>query len=393
MKYLQLFKLLLASSILLPLTVLAQTAPIPATVSASTQSGNSRSAAKAIDGDTATRWEASNSSPGSWLALHFSEPQTLSQVNVSEYGSRIQAYEYQVLRNGVWTTVASGSSPSVGLRGQHLESVSAVRLYVTKAGAQPSIIEMRAYKTATSVGACTIYNGTPETVIQGVVDCGGARVSGPHCRDLPLFRLAPDATMKNVHISTGQVQCEGSCRLERVSWSGVPCRYTPSSLAAFVGSTSQPVMEVVDGSAAALTSWATSSSSSSSGSGITPYFVPFGIRHQGTIKLRNFTFFDLQSLNLSPPVGGGSQTPPSWPGTMNFDLENVRIHKLTGALAHMGNLRARNVSIGGYQPGAPVICAGYVRTHYTGWHAPTGEQWNTAQCDVSPSDIIALPTN
>jgi hypothetical protein len=122
----------------------------PATLSlsaaASTQSGIGRAARFAIDGDLTTRWEASNSSPGSWLQVN-GPLISISNIEIREYGNRIRGFrlEYKSLLGGQWTRIAEGAFVGnlvIDTRNMPLMQTSSVRLITTeRANGQPSISE------------------------------------------------------------------------------------------------------------------------------------------------------------------------------------------------------------------------------------------------------------
>lgn len=100
----------------------------------------------AIDGNTSTRWEASNSSPGSWLRVSWSSAKTISGVTLREYASRITGYRVEYLSGSSWVSLATGTT--IGSAKSHsfgAVSTTAVRMFVTSASGQPSITEFEVY--------------------------------------------------------------------------------------------------------------------------------------------------------------------------------------------------------------------------------------------------------
>jgi hypothetical protein len=121
--------------------------------SASTQSGISRSAGKAIDGDTATRWEASNSTAGSWLQLTRGEPFYLSRIEITEFGQRIRGYRVEYLSGSSWVALQEGASVGANFvidwSGHPLLVTNGVRIVTTgRASGQPSIAEFSVFGQA-----------------------------------------------------------------------------------------------------------------------------------------------------------------------------------------------------------------------------------------------------
>lgn len=121
---------------------LAQTA----TATASSQSGNSRVPAMANDGKATTRWEASNSSKGSWLRLTLASPTSIQKVQLDEYGGKVKAFRVEYLSGSQWLTAASGTT----IGSQKVISFTpvntgSVRLMLTDLSGQPSINEFEVY--------------------------------------------------------------------------------------------------------------------------------------------------------------------------------------------------------------------------------------------------------
>lgn len=120
---------------------------LTATATASGQSGSSRTAAAAKDGNVATRWEASNSSSGSWLRMSFNGARFITGVTLREFGTRITGYQVQYLSGSTWTTVASGTT--IGAAKSHSisppPSTTAMRVLITSTSGQPSISEFEIY--------------------------------------------------------------------------------------------------------------------------------------------------------------------------------------------------------------------------------------------------------
>ena len=70
-------------------------APLPISANGSSPSSPARTGAAATDNNFSTRWEASNSSPGSYLTLYPQKPAYVSQVRFYEYGKRITSWQLQ----------------------------------------------------------------------------------------------------------------------------------------------------------------------------------------------------------------------------------------------------------------------------------------------------------
>jgi pectate lyase len=116
------------------------------TAAASGQSGSSRTAAMAKDGNVATRWEASNSSPGSWLRISFASATSVKSVTLREYASRITGHRLEYLSGSTWVPLATGATVGAAKTYNFTAvSTTAVRLFVTSASGQPSINEFEIY--------------------------------------------------------------------------------------------------------------------------------------------------------------------------------------------------------------------------------------------------------
>lgn len=132
----------------------AETAPIAQfrdlVATASTQSGASRSAGKAIDGDTSTRWEASNTSAGSWLQVKRAQPFYLTRVEIAESGQRIRGYRVEYLNGTSWEGLQEGVSVGpkliIDISEYGLRVVNGIRIITTAtATGQPSISEFSVF--------------------------------------------------------------------------------------------------------------------------------------------------------------------------------------------------------------------------------------------------------
>jgi hypothetical protein len=122
---------------------------------ASSQSGNGRSAAKALDGLADTRWEASNSSAGSWLQIKRATPFRIRQIDILEYGNRIRGYRVEYLNGTVWTPLQEGASTNGHLLLNFNSTgpivTTAIRIVTTATSVgQPSITEFRVEGVSTS---------------------------------------------------------------------------------------------------------------------------------------------------------------------------------------------------------------------------------------------------
>ncbi|HEX5125607.1 MAG TPA: discoidin domain-containing protein [Rhodocyclaceae bacterium] len=94
----------------------------------------------------ATRWEASNSSAGTWLRISFSSARSISSVTLEEFGARIQGHRVEYLTGSTWTTLATGTTIGASKSYSFTPvSTTAIRLFVTSASGQPSINEFEIF--------------------------------------------------------------------------------------------------------------------------------------------------------------------------------------------------------------------------------------------------------
>ncbi|MGC3963676.1 MAG: pectate lyase [Rhodocyclaceae bacterium] len=371
----------------------AQNLAIGATATASTQSGGSYTPAKANDGDVSTRWQASNSSSGTWLQITFSSAKTVSSVTLREYATRITGHQLQYLNGSTWVTLATGTS--VGAAKTYsfsAVSTTAVRIYVTSASSQPSITEFEVYGSGSSSSSSSSSTSSstsssssssssssvpsacaPGSTITGTVDCGGATVgtacNGQSESQQPVFTLADGAAIKNVRINANAadgIHCLGNCTLQNVVWEDV-CEDAATMLGG-AGKT----MTVVGGSAASASD---------------KVFQHNGIG--STIAISDFqTLGTIGKLYRSCGDCNGNG------GPRYVTVNNVKIEKsgdLIGVNKNYGDkATVRNLQVKGYVAGGPKICMTFQGvTDHNGESTKLGEEWNTTTCDISRTDVTA----
>jgi hypothetical protein len=100
-----------------------------------------------VDSNDLTRWEASNSTAGSWLQLTAAKPFMLRAVSLHEYGNRIRGYRLEYLSGSVWVPFATGNSLGTVWANKAPPVVTtAVRLITTAPSAgQPSIVDFNVF--------------------------------------------------------------------------------------------------------------------------------------------------------------------------------------------------------------------------------------------------------
>ncbi|MGC3963904.1 MAG: pectate lyase [Rhodocyclaceae bacterium] len=222
--------------------------------------------------------------------------------------------------------------------------------------------------SSTASGACT-----PGTTITGTVDCGGKTVgtvcNGQSESQQPVFTLADGATIKNVRINANAadgIHCKGNCTLQNVVWEDV-CED-----AATMEGGSGKVMNITGGSAANADD---------------KVFQHNGIG--STMNISNFTTTgSIGKLYRSCGDCDGNG------GPRKVNITNVKIEKtgsVVGINSNYGDVATiRSLQIKGYKSGSPAVCVTYKGvTDHNGESSKIGEQWNTTNCNISPSDVTA----
>ena len=104
---------------------------------------------KAIDGNAETRWNSARGDvAGSWLAVDFGKPRTISTIIFTEAaGGRITGYKLQTWDGKQWRDLVTATKPAERTRVRHRfdpVATSRVRLLVTAATAVPTVYEIEA---------------------------------------------------------------------------------------------------------------------------------------------------------------------------------------------------------------------------------------------------------
>ncbi|MFT3736293.1 MAG: pectate lyase [Rhodocyclaceae bacterium] len=208
---------------------------ISAVATASTQSGSTRAPSFAVDGSYDTRWEASNSSPGTWFQLTFPSAVKVGLLNVTEYGERILGYRLEYRQGTQWTTHWYGTG--IGNTGFQMDVVAdAVRLVLfDQSKGQPSISE--AYARTSTVPEVTTVSSTIVVAAGQTFDGGGKSFVPGGTLTGPMFDLGKGATLKNLNLDVlkaldAVVVTRGDATLEGVQWRTVRGGHALSMLAA-----------------------------------------------------------------------------------------------------------------------------------------------------------------
>ena len=214
-------------------------------------------------------------------------------------------------------------------------------------------------------------NCTPG-MISGTVDCGG-RTVGTSCDEQsesqqPVFTLADGATLRNVTLNANAadgIHCLGNCTLQNVVWQDV-CE-DAGTMRGGAGK----VMNIIGGRAANAEDKV--------------------FQHNGIGSTMNITAFSTSGSIGKLYRSCGDCSGNGGPRRVNInmvDLERVS-SSVAGVNANFGDVaRIRNLRIRGYTSGKPKVCVemrGVVKGN--GSTSTIGERFNSAACDVSPSDV------
>ncbi|GAA5157219.1 pectate lyase [Viridibacterium curvum] len=187
---------------------------------------SSQSATAAVDGNFSTKWVPASNVAGNWLQITFPSAVQLGRVVLSESGEGVTSHDIQVLVNGSWVTVSSGTTIRAN-KGHDfaIVSTSAVRVFFSAVQAgKPNILEFQAYAVASNAQACAPGN----VLVDTVVDCGGVTVgttcAGGSETQQPVFTLR-NSTIRNLRINKNAadgIHCTaGHCRIENTVWEDV----------------------------------------------------------------------------------------------------------------------------------------------------------------------------
>lgn len=124
--------------------------PLPGKATASTtwaQPGFE--AARAMDGDSATRWGAVDGSRSAWLEITLDTPKTVTRALIDEAGfARIQKFDIQAQLGGAWKIVATGTTAGANKKIKFSAPVTAqtFRLNINEANEVPTLGEFQLFE-------------------------------------------------------------------------------------------------------------------------------------------------------------------------------------------------------------------------------------------------------
>lgn len=98
---------------------------------------------KANDGDTETRWLATNTE-NQYLEIEWVKPQTFNSITINEFGDEIESYKIQYWDKGDWKDIVTGTL--CGANKVHVfDTVASTkcRIYIVDAKKSPSISELK----------------------------------------------------------------------------------------------------------------------------------------------------------------------------------------------------------------------------------------------------------
>jgi alpha-L-fucosidase len=107
-------------------------------------------AAKAVDGDPATRWATDAGTKQAWLEVDLGKPVAIGRVAIDEcveWGKRVKRFEVQVKEGDAWKAILTGTTIGRTFT-KKIKPVTArfVRLNILEAGEGPTIFEFGVFK-------------------------------------------------------------------------------------------------------------------------------------------------------------------------------------------------------------------------------------------------------
>jgi hypothetical protein len=217
-------------------------------------------------------------------------------------------------------------------------------------------------QATTTVPANTVWDGSGSTV--------GTSCSGDAESQQPVFLLKDGATLQNVIINKNAadgVHCEGSCTVRNVVWQDV-CED-----AATMKGGSGKTMNITGGSAASATDKV--------------------FQHNGIGSTMNISSFTTTGTIGKLYRSCGDCTGNGGPRKVN--VNNVKLEKIGSSLVGVNSnyndvATIRNVQVKAYTAGSPKICVTYKGVQKgSGSSTLIKEEWNTASCNVSRTDVKA----
>jgi len=226
------------------------------------------------------------------------------------------------------------------------------------------------------LGLCltTVVTSASATItISGTKDYGGATV-GTSCdggseTQQPVFVVTDGSTLKNVHIKAGGgadgVHCSGSCTLASVVWDDV-CED-----AATMKGGSGKTMQVNGGTAL----YASDKVFQHNGIGSTVNIAGFYANTIGKLY---------RSCGNCSSNGGPRKVNISNSNVANVSASVVGVNGNFGDVATITTLKVK-----GWVKGKPAICVNYKGVQKGSESPKIGEEWSSAACKVSTSNITA----
>ncbi|MGN0921359.1 MAG: pectate lyase [Cellvibrio sp.] len=216
------------------------------------------------------------------------------------------------------------------------------------------------------------------------VDCGG-KTLGLSCpgdgEGQPPVITLKNATVKNLRISKSGgadgIHCtSGNCRIENVVWEDI-CEDAASL--------------INDGKKLTVSGGSAYNSDSSNSPGGKPDKIFQHNSKNSTFEIINN--FTAKGVNGKIWRSCGNCTNNG--GPRNVIINNVTVEGKIGSIAGVNRnfgdkATIRNLRIQGYKSGSPKVCEEFKGVQKGSSSSKYGEYWNTANCDVSKSDITAF---
>ncbi|WP_238526759.1 pectate lyase [Cellvibrio japonicus] len=255
-------------------------------------------------------------------------------------------------------------------------------------GVSSSSVSSSSSSKSSSSTSSTSTGGSAEckagaTIENKTVDCGGKTI-GLSCpgdaEGQPPVITLKNATIKNVRIAASGgadgIHCtSGSCRAENVVWEDI-CEDAASLISS--------------GTKFTISGGSAYNNTSNSPGGKPDKIFQHNSKNSTFEVINGFTAKGVNG-KLWRSCGNCSSNG----GPRNLVVNNVTVDGTIGSIAGVNRnfgdkATIRNLKIKGYKSGSPKVCEEFKGVQKGSESTKYGEYWNTANCDVSKSDVTAF---
>jgi len=292
-------------------------------------------------------------------------------------------FVYKVLNGSFSCSVATfGSDPAPD------KTVKECSIPSSGTGVSSSSVSSSSSSKSSSSTSSTSTGGSAEckagaTIENKTVDCGGKTI-GLSCpgdaEGQPPVITLKNATIKNVRIAASGgadgIHCtSGSCRAENVVWEDI-CEDAASLISS--------------GTKFTISGGSAYNNTSNSPGGKPDKIFQHNSKNSTFEVINGFTAKGVNG-KLWRSCGNCSSNG----GPRNLVVNNVTIDGTIGSIAGVNRnfgdkATIRNLKIKGYKSGSPKVCEEFKGVQKGSESTKYGEYWNTANCDVSKSDVTAF---